>query len=204
MDCSESMSDQYFLDEVNADSSFIEAATKNLGAYGTPISPVGIEVAVAEFTIGLEVHMNLTVGHSPKAMDAEISQLKKNSECEGLSSIGSALVDVGSKIFTTTAGHRTGVPKVVLLLTDGQDTEGTKDAVAAADALKKAGVKIITVIMPSWTAKTKPSLKAVALLQKIASSTDFAKTQANFLDIFDSANLPTLSKFACPHLKKLA
>ncbi|CAG5136833.1 unnamed protein product [Candidula unifasciata] len=65
------------------------------------------------------------------------------------SSGGSAFNEVRTDIFTSKGGDRPDAPNAVILITDDKNSDDQEQFVQEAEALKRAGVKIITVGMES-------------------------------------------------------
>jgi hypothetical protein len=107
-----------------------------------PIGPDGFQIALVTTAFDAHVHFHLKTYTSYPIIASEV---KKSLICEqGPSFTGKGLQAIRESVITETNGARQGVPKYVIVLTDGLSSN-VQDTKLQAELLKQQGVEIFVV-----------------------------------------------------------
>lgn len=105
------------------------------------VSETGAQVGVVEFSNRPEIQIKLDEFRNSKLLHDEIMNI---SDSGGRTRTDSALRIMSRDFFTYEKGSRPGVPKVLVLVTDGKST-GVKPLSESVRGLRKKGVIVYTV-----------------------------------------------------------
>lgn len=187
LDASESMSQPKFAAQTDAVMGFLEKATVIGPLQTNPIFPEGIEVALFRSAYQDNVLVaDFNQGSSKPKVQALLKSLSSY-PAKGLSAIYEGMNLVAQSAFTPQSHHRTGVKKVLVVVTDGQNTaiggrlNATQLTLEAAQSLEASGVTVITIQSKGW-GKAKP--EDAVLLKAMASQPNFAVEAADLSPIF--------------------
>ena len=117
------------------------------------ISQSGTRAGVILFSYHAEHRIKLLDHDSTSTFNKAVDDLPL---MRSTTRIDKALLLVQKGLFTKKNGGREGVPKLLILLTDGSQTPGddAKDPAKLAEAIRKSGVKFVVVAMGAAVNKT--------------------------------------------------